>query len=135
MGFFKSMRETTQLSKEISKNWDPAAQRRDGMARMAAAQEMMAQTTRAANIAATGIDATATVTAAAQTGAMINMEPVIELSLTVIPASGLPPYPATIRQPISQMLLPMVGVGSTLAVKVDPSDPQSIWIDFATRPA
>jgi len=135
MGFFKSIRETTQLSKEISKDWDPAKQRRDGMARMAAAQEMMAQTTRAANIAASGIDATATVTSATQTGAMINMEPVIELSLAVIPASGLPPYPATIKQPISQMLLPMVGVGSTLAVKVDPSDPQSIWIDFATRPA
>ena len=134
MGFFKSIRETTQISKEISKNWDPAQQRRDGMARMAAAQEMMAQTTRAANIAATGIDATATVTAATQTGSMINMEPVVELSLTVIPASSLPPYPATLKQPINQILLPLVGVGSTLAVKVDPADPQSIWIDFAARP-
>jgi hypothetical protein len=75
------------------------------------------------------------VTSAAQTGAMVNMEPVIELALTVTPVSGLPPYPATIKQPISQLLLPMVGVGSKLAVKVDPSDPQSIWIDFATRPA
>ena len=134
MGFFKSMRETTQISKEISKNWDPAQQRRDGMARMAAAQEMMAQTTRAANVAATGIDATATITAATQTGAMINMEPVVELSLTVIPASGLPPYPATLTQPINAVMLSRVNVGSTLSVKVDPADPQSIWIDFAARP-
>jgi hypothetical protein len=43
------------------------------MARMQAAQQMMAQTTRAANISVTGIPATATVTAASQTGAMINM--------------------------------------------------------------
>jgi hypothetical protein len=99
------------------------------------AREMMAQTTRAAAIATTGIDATATVMAAAQTGAIINMEPVVELSLTVIPASGLPPYPATLTQPIDAMALPRVGVGATLDVKVDAEDPQSIWIDFASRPA
>ncbi|HXR13517.1 MAG TPA: hypothetical protein VN740_02575 [Solirubrobacteraceae bacterium] len=130
MGFLKSIRETQQLSREISKNWDPAQQRRDGMAQMAAAQEMMAQTTRAANVAATGVAATATVAAATQTGAMINMEPVVELSLTVISASGLPPYRATLTQPISQVYLARVGAGSTLNVKVDPTDPQSIWIDF-----
>ena len=61
---------------------------------------------------------------------MINMEPVVELALTVIPASGIPPYPATIRQPVSQLQ-----VGSTLHVKVDAADPQSIWINFAAGAA
>ena len=131
MGVLKSIRETTQPSKD----WDPAQQRRDGIERIAAAHEMITQTTHAANIAATGIDATATVTSSAPTGSMINTEPVIEMSLTVIPASGLPPYTATIKQPITQLLLPLVRVGSRLAVKVDPSDPQSIWIDFAAEPA
>jgi hypothetical protein len=135
MGLFKSIRETQKIAHEISKDWDPGQQRRDGMARMRAAQEMMAQTTKAANIAATGIDATATVAAATQTGAMINMDPVVELAMTVIPASGLPPYPATISQPVNQLQLGRVQVGSNLHVKVDPEDPQSIWIDFAPRPA
>jgi hypothetical protein len=66
---------------------------------------------------------------------MINMEPVVELALTVIPASGIPPYPATIRQPVSQLHLPRVQVGSTLHVKVDAGDPQSIWINFAAGAA
>jgi hypothetical protein len=96
---------------------------------------MMAETTRAAAIATTGVDATATVTEATETGAMIDMEPLVEMSLTVIPASDLPPYPATLTQPINAMALPRVGVGATLNVKVDAEDPQSIWIDFASRPA
>lgn len=94
----------------------------------------MANATRAANLLVGGIDATATVTAASQTGAVINMEPVVELTLTVIPsAGGLPPYPASVSQPVSQLLLPRVQVGSQLNVKVDPTDPSSIWIDFAAR--
>ena len=130
MGLFKSIRETQKVAREISKDWDPGQQRRDGMARMQAAQEMMAQTTKAANISATGIPAAATVTAASQTGAMINMEPVVELTLTVIPATGLPPYPATVTQPISQLNLPRVQVGANLKVKVDAEDPSAIWLDF-----
>ena len=130
MGFLKSLRETQKLSHEISNQYDLGQVRRDGMARLAAAQDMMAQTTRAANASVNGIDASATVTSARQTGAMINMQPVVELQLTVIPASGLPPYPATVTQPVSQLSLAALGVGSTLAVKVDPEDPQSIWIDF-----
>ncbi len=74
MGLFKGIRETQTLAREISKDWDPSQQRKDGMARMRAAQQVMAQTTRAANISVTGIPATATVTAASQTGAMINMD-------------------------------------------------------------
>jgi hypothetical protein len=105
------------------------------MARMAPIQDMMAQATSAANTAATGVDATATVAAAAQTGAMINLEPVVELALTVFPTSGLLPYPATIRQPVSQPHLPQLQVGSTLHVTVDAADPQSIWINFAAARA
>jgi hypothetical protein len=135
MGVVKSMRDLQKVTKQMDRTWDPAAQRKAGMARMAGIQDMMAQATNAANTAATGVDATATVAAVAQTGAMINMEPVVELALTVIPASGLAPYPATIRQPVSQLHLPQVRVGSTLHVKVDAGDPQSIWINFAAGAA
>lgn len=42
------------------------------MERMRQAQEFTAQQTQAANIAATGADATAMITGVAQTGAMVN---------------------------------------------------------------
>jgi len=134
MGVFKSMRDLQKVTREMDRTWDPDAQRKASMARMVGIQDMMAQATSAANAAATGVDATATVAAAAQTGAMINMQPVVELTLTVIPDSGRPPYPATIRQPVGQLHLPQVQVGSTLHVKVDGGDPQSVWIDFAAGP-
>jgi hypothetical protein len=73
MGVFKSMRDLQKVTKEMDRTWDPAAQRKASMARMAGIQDMMTQATNAANTATSGVDATATVAAAAQTGAMINM--------------------------------------------------------------
>jgi hypothetical protein len=129
MGMFKSMRDLQKETREISKNWDPGQQRKDGMARMAAAQERMAQMTKQANLQATGVSCEATVDAIRETGMQINMEPVAELDLTVLP-DGRPPYPATIQQAVSQFYIPRLQPGSTLSVKVDPNDPSSIFIDM-----
>jgi hypothetical protein len=63
------MRDLQKVTKEMDRTWDPAA----SMARMAGIQDMMTQATNAANTATSGVDAAATVAAAAQTGAMINM--------------------------------------------------------------
>ena len=73
MGVVKSMRDLQKVTKQMDRPSDSAAQRRAGMARMAGIQDMMTQATTAVNTAATGVDATATVAAVAQTGAMINM--------------------------------------------------------------
>jgi hypothetical protein len=73
------------------------------------------------------------VLAARQTPTHINFEQVIELDLTVIP-DGLPPYPISLSQPVSPVNLARVQPGSTLAVKVDPADPASVWIDFTPVP-
>ena len=75
MGFFKSLNELNKVGNEINKDWDPGQQMRDGMAQMQAAQQMMADSTEAANLSMTGTDATASVVSAAQTGAMINYQP------------------------------------------------------------
>jgi hypothetical protein len=84
-------------------------------------------------MALTGIDATATVVAARQTSAQINLEQVVELDLTVMP-EALPPYPVSLTQVVSPLHLAQVQPGSTLAVKVDPNDPASVWIDFTRAP-
>jgi hypothetical protein len=129
MGFFKSLNDVQKQAKEIQKDWDGPAQRQNALERMAGAQAMMAAQTKAANIAATGVEATAAVAVARQTGAQVNLEPVVELELTVMPA-GLPPYPVTLSQPVSPVNLARIQPGSTLVVKVDPNDPASVWIDF-----
>jgi hypothetical protein len=137
MGMFKAMRDLQKESREISKNTDFGQMRKDGMNRMAAAQERMAQMTKQANLQATGVSCAATVVAVRETGMVINMEPVAELDLTVLP-DGLPPYPATIQQAVSQFYIPRIQPGASLSVKVDPNDPSSIFIDimgsFAPKP-
>jgi hypothetical protein len=131
MGFFKSIREVQKQSKEISKNWDVGAQLGDAQARMAQANEMMAQQTAAANIAATGVDASATIVAVQDTGAQVNMQPMCSIDLTVMP-DGLPPYPVTVRQVVPMVQLPALQPGKTLNVKVDPNNPATVFIDMTT---
>lgn len=127
---FKSIRQLQKQAHEIEKTWDPDAQRAAGMARMAAATEMMGQQTKAANAALTGIDATATVTATRDGGGMINLEPIVEIELTVMP-DGRPPYPVTLRQPVPSVQLAMLQPGATVKVKIDPEDASQVWLDLA----
>jgi hypothetical protein len=133
VGLFKSVRELQKQSNEITKNHDMGAQLEDAQARMADAQELMAQQTAAANAAATGVDATATIVAVRQSGGMVNFQPMIEVDLTVLP-EGLPPYPVTVKQVIPQVQLAQAQPGSGVHVKVDPNNPASVWIDW-NRPA
>jgi hypothetical protein len=129
MGFFKGVRELNKQGKEISRNWDVGAQLADAQSSMAAANQMMAQQTAAANIAATGLDATATVAAVRQGGALVNYQPMVEIDLTVM-APGSPPYAATVSQVVQQVHLARLQPGASLRVKVDPANPATIWIDF-----
>lgn len=128
---FKSMRQLSKQAKEIQKDWDPGAQMAAGMEQMQAAQQMMAQQTQAANAAMTGKDAVATIASVQQTGAMVNFQPTLQLELTVLP-EGLPPYPATVTQVVEQQFLAKAVPGASVPVKVDPSDPAVVWIDWAS---
>ena len=130
MGFFKNLNELNKIGNEVSKDFDPGQQMRDGMERMQAAQQMMADQTEAANLAMTGTDATASVVSAAQTGAMINYQPAMQIALPVFPAAGMP-YPATVETVVPQHQLMYTAPGTKLAVKVDQSAPDKIWIDWA----
>jgi hypothetical protein len=130
MGLFKSVRDLNKQAGEINKNWDVGAQLEGAQAQMADANEMMAQQTKAANAATSGVEATAVVAAVRQGTGMVNFQPIIELDLTVMP-EGLPPYPVTVKQVVPQVQLAQVQAGANLHVKVDPNDPSAVWIDFA----
>ena len=67
MGFFKDLKKLSDQSKEVSKDWDPAAQMRQASAAIEATTEMMAQQTAAARIAESGEPASARVSAARDT--------------------------------------------------------------------
>jgi hypothetical protein len=130
MGMFRSVRQLQKQAKEIDKTWDPGQQMADGMERMRQAQQFMAQQTQAANIASTGADATAMITGVAQTGAVVNFQPTLQIDLTVMP-DGLPPYPATVTQVVEQVFLTKAVAGASVPIKVDPENPGSIWINWA----
>jgi hypothetical protein len=81
-------------------------------------------------IASTGIAGTATVTELTQTGMTLNDQPQVEIGLLVsIP--GRTPYAATRKEFVPLILLGRLSSGQPLPVKVDPTDPQAIVIDWA----
>lgn len=127
MGFFRSMNELHKQSKELDKDFHPGEMMANGMERMKAAQAMMAQQTQAANAALNGLDATATVVAVRQTPTMVNFQPMVEIDLTVL-APGRAPYPATVSQVVDQVTLPRLQPGASVAVKVDPNDPNTVFV-------
>ena len=131
MGFLKDLRKLSKQSKEASKDWDPAAQMREAAATLEETGEMMARQTAAAELAVSGSPATAQVNAARDSGALANLQPVMEIDLLVF-SEGQPPYPVTLRQivPLSQVgrLVP----GSQLPVKIDPADPGTVWIEWGS---
>jgi hypothetical protein len=142
MGLFKSMRDLQKQAKEIEATMPPVADRMAAaQARMASMNQMMAAQTQAANAAAAAAAGTAgasavrrtvTITGMRQIG-MVNFDLLVEFDLTVLP-DGLPPYPATTQQRVSQMQAGRLQPGLTLQASVDPANPAAIWLDLGSLP-
>jgi len=47
---------------------------------------------------------------------------------------GMPPYPATTQQRVSQMQAGRLRPGQILRASVDPSNPAAIWLDLEDLP-
>ena len=131
MGMFKSIRDLNKQAKELREEFDPGQQMKDAMSKMGAAQEMLAAQTQAANIAATGTPATASIVAAQSTGGMVNYQPTMKIDLTVFPAGGVP-YPVSVTQVVEQVFISKAAPGNQVQVKIDQGDPQVVWIDWAS---
>ena len=138
MGMFKDMRNLQKQAKEIEKTMPTVADRMAAaQERMARANQMMAAQTQAANAAAAAAAGLADGTAAYRTVmisnmrqvGMINFDLLVEFELTVM-ADGMPPYPATTQQPVSQMQIGRLRPGMTLQGAVDPSNPTAVWLDL-----
>ena len=140
MGVFKSMRDLQKQAREIERNSPPVADRMAAaQARMASVNQMMAAQTQAANAAVaaaagladgSAVRRTVTITGMRQIG-MLNFDLLVEFDLTVLP-DGMPPYPATTQQRVSQMQIGQLQPGPTLQASVDPANPAAIWLDLET---
>lgn len=135
MGFMKDLKKLSDQGKEMREKYPVQDQLANAQASMANANAMMANMA-SASAAATqamtnGVDATATITAARQTGTQMNFNPVIELDLLVMMPSGIP-MPVTRQETVAQLHLARCQVGANLRVKVEPTNPNSLWIDWNT---
>jgi hypothetical protein len=140
MGMFKNMRDLNQMARDIERNSPPVGERMaQAQARMANAQNMMAAQTQAANMAAnsaamlangTAVRRDVTISGMRQVG-QVNFDLLIEFEVTVM-ADGLPPYPATVSQTVSQMQVGRLQQGSSLQAIVETANPTSMWLDLTT---
>jgi hypothetical protein len=134
MGVFKSMRDLQKQAREMQNNAPPVSDRLAAMqARMAGASQMMEMQTQAANAAAAGAGRSAArcpvvIVGMRQVGT-VNFDLLVEFDLTVTP-EGMPPYPATAQQLVSQFQAAQLQPGRTLLASIDPSNPVAIWLDF-----
>ncbi|MEO1055971.1 MAG: DUF3592 domain-containing protein [Actinomycetota bacterium] len=119
MGFFKDVKKLQQQGKEISKGYDPVAQ-------MKAASASMQQMTQQTNLLATGIPATATVNELRDTGMEVNLQPIMEVDVTVFPTDGAP-FPATARTQ-GHGVIAGLAPGTQVQVRYDPADPSVVAI-------
>jgi len=124
MGFLGDINKLNKQAKEMSKDWDPAAQMQDAMAQMQSLNESMSQATQAMT---DGVPGTAQVVAVGPSTGMVNMNPMMQVDLLVTAQGGMP-------RPVSkQFVVPMqhlakLQAGATLPVLVSQSDPEGVAI-------
>jgi len=76
-------------------------------------------------VAQNGHSASAEVLMVADTGATINMNPVVELKLNVTPTAG-GPFETTARAMVSRIAVPRRG--DRISIKYNPADPTQIYV-------
>jgi len=76
-------------------------------------------------VAQNGLEASADVLSVADTGATVNMNPVVEMKLHVIPATGAA-FEATARTMVSRIAVPRKG--DRINIKYNPADVSQIFV-------
>ncbi len=133
MGFFKDIRDLKKTADDMR----PPEHRgmmggframRDGVA---TANQMVgnlaAEQQKAQSLMATGIVGQATIDQVTDTGVTVNDNPQVQFNLTVT-LPGREPYPATLTQVVSRIVIGNFQPGATVPVRVSPDDPQTLMI-------
>jgi hypothetical protein len=140
MGFIKGMRDLQKQAKDLEASMPPVADRMaQAQQKMANMNQMLAAHTQAANMAAAAASGMAdgssvrrkvTINGIRQVG-MINFDVLVQFDLTVFP-DGMPPYPATTQQAVSQMQIGQLRQGTILEAAVSRENPDMIWLDLTS---
>jgi hypothetical protein len=77
-------------------------------------------------MAQAGLDATAVVVAIEDTGRLINMNPVVKLTLKVQPLMGTPAFDTVGESIVSKIAIPRKG--DTIKIKYNPADPSKFTV-------
>jgi len=96
---------------------------------MKSAKNLMDSVAAANQLRMTGISSVAQVVGVQPTGTMINMMPVIILTLQVTSPSGSA-YPVTIQAPVHQVHMPRIQPGQNVPVRIDPNNPAFVVLDL-----
>lgn len=131
VGFFRDLRKLNKMGKESYLQMDVGAQMAQATAAMTQTQQMMSAQTAALDAARDGERASATITAVRATGTLVNYQPGVEVSLLVTRDSH-PPYPVTVTDLITVENRMTCHPGRELQVAVDPDEPTTVWIDWAS---
>ncbi len=127
MGLFKGMKDLKDIN-DMSKQY-----KRPSVGQgLAQAKEAMQGIQENQRVTATGVAGSARVLSVTDTGATLNDHPVCDLQLEVS-VPGQAAYATTIRQAVPRMQAPMLQPGTTLAVKVDPEDRDSVVMDWQSQ--
>jgi hypothetical protein len=78
-----------------------------------------------------GTPARATITNCTNTGLLVNFNPQVVLDLSVA-LGGQPPYEIQLTTNVPATYLSRLHAGSDVSVRVDPSKPQRVVIDWST---
>lgn len=97
------------------------------------AWRVAAKTQRSDRLLRSGVSAIAEITEVEQTGASLNENPMLKMTLT-IHQDGVPLFPVVHKEYVPQFLLKRVQVGARLPVKVDPLDSSNIVIEWDRTP-
>lgn len=77
-------------------------------------------------LAMSGLEASAEVLDIQDTGALINMNPVVNLKLKVSPPMGMPGFETTGQTMVSKIAIPRKG--ETIKIKYNPANPQEFVV-------
>lgn len=138
---YKFFRPLTDASDNlmISQGYKPGF---GGTMKMAAGSMAQANATMAAfnagpamadQLAVSGVDGTATVTGSRPTGRLSNLNPVYELDMTVT-AATMAPFEVTHTSEVNTLRVAQVGVGRRLPVRVNPTDPTQMLVQWEKVP-
>lgn len=127
MGMLGDMRKMMKTAKGLQKEHGKSLGETisQGRQMLDQATDALADQKAQADIAASGRQGTATITAVRETMMTLNEMPVLEFDLDVT-VGGFGPYPVTIQQVVSRPAVPRLQPGAEVDVKVHPEDPKKV---------